>query len=141
MSDEIKPLLAVPSDQMTSKTHTLIVMPFAYGQFRIQLTRLDRPDPFAPIGHGSIVREMCTYSPHTAGNIVLMLRLAADPEAYARELERPWNCEHPGGRIRLDNCEPYTCPRCGFVSHSPRDKQEKYCVRCHVFEDDGDGGQ
>lgn len=140
MTDSADPLLGeVPAGQMTSKTHTVLIRPYAYGQFRIQLTRLDQRDPYAPIGHGGIVRELCTYDARTAGRVVLMLRLAADPEAYCRELERPWNCEAAGrGRIRLDSAEPFTCPRCGFVSHSPRDKQEGYCVRCHLFADQMD---
>jgi hypothetical protein len=33
--------------------------------------------------------------------------------------------------------EPYRCPRCGAVSHNPRDKAEGYCGACHVFEGDG----
>jgi hypothetical protein len=137
MSEDIKPLIEVLPDQMCSKTHTILVQGFLFGQYRIQLTRLDRPDPFAPPGHGSIVRELCTYNPHTAGTVALILRLASDPEAYCRELERSWNCEDPGhGRIRLDNPEPFKCPRCGFESYSPRDKQEKYCVRCHIFTAD-----
>lgn len=100
--DEIKPLAEVLPDQMTSKNHTLIVMPYLFGQFRVQLTRLDRPDTFAPPGHGSIVRELCTYDPHLAGHVVFLLRLSADPEASCEELAKPWNCEYPGGRIRLD---------------------------------------
>jgi hypothetical protein len=27
--------------------------------------------------------------------------------------------------------EPFTCPRCGAVSHHPRDHAECYCGRCH----------
>ena len=30
----------------------------------------------------------------------------------------------------------YTCPVCGLVGHHPRDAAERYCARCHVFEDD-----
>ncbi len=29
----------------------------------------------------------------------------------------------------------YTCPKCGLISHNPTDEREKYCLRCHVFED------
>lgn len=31
---------------------------------------------------------------------------------------------------------PFTCPFCGAVSHNPRDAEERYCGRCHVFVDD-----
>jgi len=30
----------------------------------------------------------------------------------------------------------FTCPFCGAVSHNPRDAEERYCARCHVFVDD-----
>lgn len=30
----------------------------------------------------------------------------------------------------------YTCPRCGITSQHPRDEAERYCGRCHRFEDD-----
>jgi hypothetical protein len=135
MTEEISPLLEVLSDQMVSKTHTILVQPFMFGQYRIQLTRVDRPDPFAPAGHGSIVREMCTYNPRTVATLALFLRLAADPEAYCRELERPWNCESSGGRIRLDNRQPFVCPDCAAESFNINDKANRYCVRCHKFFD------
>jgi hypothetical protein len=28
---------------------------------------------------------------------------------------------------------PYTCPRCGAVSHHPKDAEQGYCGRCHAF--------
>jgi uncharacterized C2H2 Zn-finger protein len=28
---------------------------------------------------------------------------------------------------------PFTCPRCGAVSHNPNDARERYCGRCHAF--------
>jgi len=28
-----------------------------------------------------------------------------------------------------------SCPRCGAVSHHPKDIQERYCGRCHQFHD------
>lgn len=28
----------------------------------------------------------------------------------------------------------YTCPTCGAVSHNSNDEREKYCARCHAFE-------
>jgi transcription elongation factor Elf1 len=27
----------------------------------------------------------------------------------------------------------FTCPRCGAVSHHPKDKEHGYCARCHDF--------
>jgi hypothetical protein len=30
----------------------------------------------------------------------------------------------------------YTCPCCGITSQHPRDEAERYCGRCHRFEDD-----
>jgi hypothetical protein len=30
----------------------------------------------------------------------------------------------------------YTCPRCGLTSYNLHDVVEKYCVYCHVFEED-----
>lgn len=27
----------------------------------------------------------------------------------------------------------FTCPRCGAVSHHPKDEQQGYCGRCHDF--------
>lgn len=33
--------------------------------------------------------------------------------------------------------QPYiVCPRCGVVSHNPKDVSERYCGRCHRFHDD-----
>lgn len=138
MWDETKPLLEVLPDQMTSKTHTLLIQGYAYGQFRIQLTRLGGlEDRTAPPGHGSIVRELCTYSGQTAGSVALLLRLSSDPEGACELLAKPWNCEYPGGRIRLDNTKPlFTCPRCGAESHNPNDAREQYCARCNAFVGD-----
>ena len=34
--------------------------------------------------------------------------------------------------------DPFVCPRCGFVSHHPKDKEYGYCVRCHVFTGDAE---
>lgn len=30
----------------------------------------------------------------------------------------------------------YKCHRCGWSSYHPMDVSERYCVRCHTFEDD-----
>ena len=32
--------------------------------------------------------------------------------------------------------DSYTCPSCKAVSYNPHDKIEKYCGKCHKFEDD-----
>lgn len=102
------PVVEVLRDRMASNRHTVVVRPYTYGQYRIQLTRIDRPDPFAPPGHGSIVRELCTYSPGMAADVVLKLRLAADPEGFCETLAHPGNCEYRGGRIRLDTAPEKT---------------------------------
>jgi hypothetical protein len=36
-----------------------------------------------------------------------------------------------------DTPRAYVCPRCGFKSYNPNDRRERYCIRCHQFEDDG----
>lgn len=96
--------LSLTFGMMRSPVHSLMIRPYMFGQYRLQLTRKDVPHPFASEGHGGIVREMCTYNTATAMITVQKLREAADPEAYCRSLEREWNCERPGrGRIRLDN--------------------------------------
>ena len=50
---------------------------------------------------------------------------------------RPDKC--PCG-LPWDECpwtrQPFRCPRCGAVSHNPKDACERYCARCHVFVDD-----
>jgi hypothetical protein len=100
------PVVSVAGDDMISKNHSVLVRPYMFGQYRIQLTRIDRPDPFAPPGHGSICRELCTYDHTRMMATVLQLVSAKDPEAYCCTLETPSNCEVPGsGRIRLDNAE------------------------------------
>lgn len=83
--------------------HTLLVVPFLLGQFRIQITDLEQPDRHAPEGHGSIVRELCTYQIDRLSEVLDELEAAADPLAQACTYERPWNCKYAGDRIRLDN--------------------------------------
>jgi hypothetical protein len=31
---------------------------------------------------------------------------------------------------------PYTCPRCGMISHNPNDEREGYCGNCHDWTRD-----
>lgn len=88
---------------MANPKYSILVHSYLGGQFRIQLTRVDLPDSYAPEGHGTIVREMCTYHRTTALAVVADLGGSDDPEKTARGYARPWNCESPGGRIRLDN--------------------------------------
>jgi ribosomal protein S27AE len=36
----------------------------------------------------------------------------------------------------VDSAPPcYRCPRCGAISFNPHDREQKYCGRCHQFED------
>jgi len=109
VTDEDLPLMEIRSGAMISPKHSAIMRRYLVGQYRIQLTRVDQPDPHAPAGHGTIVRELCTYDRSFAYSTMIVLRGHPDPEAWCRSIERPWNCEVPGrGRIRLDNPAPET---------------------------------
>lgn len=88
---------------LLSPHHTVLVRSFLLGQYRIQLTDKRQPDDYAPEGHGTICRELCTYEYTVALATVLDLQACIDPEAHCEALAKPWNCEYPGGRIRLDN--------------------------------------
>jgi len=92
----------IPEKDMANGNYTVLVRPYTFGQFRIQLTDLRITDDYAPSGHGAIVREMCTYKQDTMEKITSGLAQARDPEVYAESLVKPGNCEGPGGRIRLD---------------------------------------
>lgn len=74
------------------------VWPYALGQYRIMLIQGDEDVAFP-----NVIRQMCTYSLLTAGLVVGKLMQAVDPVEFCKSLEKPWNCEYPGGRIRLDN--------------------------------------
>lgn len=100
MTDFIKQIL--PKD-MSNDEYSILIRPYAFGQYRIQLTNVTRPALGAPEGHGDIVREMCTYKADTMREVTKGLAAAGDPEAYCETLVRPYNCEYKGGRIRLDN--------------------------------------
>lgn len=85
-------------DMMRNENYGLLIEPYLLGQHRIKLIdmRLD--------GDSNIVRQLCTYKLATASATLLALATADDPEAYCRELAKPWNCENiERGRIRLDN--------------------------------------
>lgn len=88
---------------MKNPDYTVLVHGYFLGQFRIQLTDRTLPAPGAPEGHGDIVRELCTYKPEIMEQTLAELAAAADPPSYCESKARPWNCEYPGGRIRLDN--------------------------------------
>jgi hypothetical protein len=52
-----KPILDLPRGSLKSPRHSIMVWPYALGQYRIHLMD-DRPDGYAPPGHGMIVREL-----------------------------------------------------------------------------------
>lgn len=51
-------ILEYRTGEMRSPRHSLLIRPYAFGQFRIVLTRVDHPDFWAPAGHGAILREL-----------------------------------------------------------------------------------
>jgi hypothetical protein len=85
---------------MVSPTHSMLVRAGEDGCYRIQLTRIDKPEPFAPPGHGKVVRELCTFSVETAEETALTLAKSKDPERYCRSLVRSGNTN--GLKIMLD---------------------------------------
>ena len=94
----------LPRYQCLNGRHFVLVQRYVLGQFRLQLCDKERPDSSGYDG-ASIVREMCTYDSRKAVEVLGELLGAADPEKAAQGFAKPWNCEHPGGRIRLDNRE------------------------------------
>lgn len=93
----------VRPENMKNRDYSVLVYAYALGQYRIKLTSVAAPDRYAPEGHGSIVREMCTYSMLRMEAVVACIRHAVDPELECEIFAEPWNCEQKGGRIRLDN--------------------------------------
>lgn len=89
------------ADKMVNKRYTIVVRAASGGIFRIQLTDLSRPDPFAPRGHGSVVREVLTSDRETLKNILLRVALAENPLAYCRIIERQY-AGMPGVPILID---------------------------------------
>lgn len=57
-------------------------------------------------------------------------------EAHGKAAGRPIRLAH----LREEgwNRVPFVCPRCGAASHSPIDKVEGYCGRCHDWTGVGD---
>jgi hypothetical protein len=46
-------------------------------------------------------------------------------------------CDSAVEATRAVPAQPYiVCPRCGAVSHHPKDISERYCGRCHRFHDE-----
>jgi hypothetical protein len=99
MTDYSKPLAQLPC--LVADGYRVEVWPYTFGQYRIMLIHGDNPH----VGGPNVIRQMCTYQRAVCTDICSDLLLAADPEQYCRQLEKPWNCEGPGGRIRLDNTE------------------------------------
>lgn len=97
-----KPIKTIPSQEMKNPRYSVTVWPYLLGQFRIQLEDHSNPT-FGPLGHGDIIRELCTYKKSTMELTVEAFRLSEDPPTYAESLAKPWNCEDSGGRIRLDS--------------------------------------
>lgn len=98
-------ILEVEAKDMRAKDRTILVLDNLCNQFRIKITDISRGTGHcgAPPGHGDIVQEMCTYKMMTMARACAELMSAKDPVKLARSWARPHNCEHEGGRIRLDN--------------------------------------
>lgn len=96
-------IVEVKPHSMENDTYSVLVRPYAFGQYRIQLTNATVNAFGAPEGHGAIVREMCTYEKDTMLGIVDSLRETETPEKFCEGLATDYNCEYEGGRIRLDN--------------------------------------
>lgn len=93
--DLLKPIFEVKPGTMVNGEYRVEVWSYAFGQYRIILMRRD--DPI------TMVRQMCTYKRGMFTKTVIELASAGDPESYCEALAKPWNCEAPGARIRLDN--------------------------------------
>jgi hypothetical protein len=83
----------IKSDQMKNHDYRIMLLPYLYGQYRIQLIKLEGDN---------IVRECCTYDCLKAVQAMTALRLSDKPEALMEEWATKDNCEAPGARIRLD---------------------------------------
>jgi hypothetical protein len=97
-----KPIKRILPQEMKNPRYSVSVWSYLLGQYRIQLEDHSNPT-FAPKGHGNIIRELCTYQIATMELTVEKFRTSEDPPAYAESLAKPWNCEGPEGRIRLDS--------------------------------------
>src|SRR5215203_4321209 len=82
--------------QHPNKIHILIVRENLFKQFRLQLCKDDEYN---------IVREACAYHRHIAVAVKDLILSSDDPEKKLGDFAKPYNCDGPGGRIRLDNKE------------------------------------
>ena len=115
---------------LQNESYSLLLKPNLFGQFRLQLTDLRDDDPYAPDGHGGIVRELCTYDVNTARLVMSVLSQIDEPEERCSLLAHTLNCEHPRGRIRLDTPwvhEGEHCPQC---NKHMRDFERYGCSAC-----------
>lgn len=115
LNDKLFPIRA---ENWTGR-YVILIHRFAYGQFRIQLCDTLKPD-YGDEGAGQIVREMCTYDGGKAAEVLAELVTVDYPEKFCEAMATPWNCEYPGGRIRLDNT-PESRPE--TINQQPRKKK------------------
>lgn len=115
---------------LQNEAYSLLVEGYAFGQMRIRLTDLRDHDPYAPEGHGGIVRELCTYEPMTAFLVLQVLSQVDDPEEKAHSLAHTMNCDHPHGRIRLDTPWPHATERCSKCDKHMSDFETRGCTWC-----------
>lgn len=95
-----KPIAEFPRDRMGNRRYSLRVMPYLFGQFRLQLLDHERLEP--DTGQPSIAQELCTYKRDIYTMVSSAIIMAVDPLAYCLTLANKYNCDGPGGRIRLD---------------------------------------
>ena len=100
---DVKPLAEFPREQMGNARYSLRVMPFLLGQFRLQL--LDHERLWPGTNEPEIVQELCTYKPDTYRMVSAAIIMAVEPLAYCLTLATKFNCDGPGGRIRLDTTD------------------------------------
>lgn len=93
---EVKPIANLIA---TGTGYRIEIWPYLFGQYRVMLIKGENRFGLGP----NVVRQMCTYAPEIAVKVCAKLVKSPNPEKFCRRLERPWNCEYPGGRIRLDN--------------------------------------
>lgn len=84
-------------DNMSDKRYTVAIRAASAGLYRIQVTDLRRPDPFAPRGHGTVVSEILANDLAVVKNMTLQLALCENPVACCRSLQRKYPCSFPCG--------------------------------------------
>lgn len=85
------------SNQMSDKRYSVVIRAASMGLYRIQVTDMRRPDPFAPRHHGTVAEEMLTNSTQLMRDIALQLALAENPVTTCRLLKKKHPCDFPGG--------------------------------------------